>query len=283
MITYRILERQTDGIWTPFGVAYNRGEQAVLFVPAWRAPKTLARPLEELGAEDYPSRTFLYRWRETQTASEPVSHPIDLLQRAFHPRSIDLWELEDDLGELRRRSLEVPPEEQVEWGACIVLQDGRLRLVHQVQGWKDGVAPKCAPEEHDDTYVGFAHIHLPDDVTGRPYPGFSERDFRGTLADGDNLALVCNGPEVYALVRAADRTQPRRSPDDQEFRQWERLYDDLIAEARREMASYPASQHRGSDALNRALWQANRELCRRLGFTFYRGLWGQPLILVFRP
>jgi hypothetical protein len=85
MIKYRILEEQAAGTWTPFGVAYNRGEHTVLFVPAWRAHKRLARPLEALGEEDYPSRTFPYRWRAMQTAIEPVSHPIDLLQRAFHP------------------------------------------------------------------------------------------------------------------------------------------------------------------------------------------------------
>jgi len=88
MVKYRILERQMDGTWTPFGVAYNRGEQGVLFVPAWRKHKTLARPLENLGEEDYPSHTFLYRWREIQTTPGPVSHPIDLLQRAFHPEVV---------------------------------------------------------------------------------------------------------------------------------------------------------------------------------------------------
>ena len=44
-----------------------------------------------------------------------------------------------------------------------------------------------------------------------------------------------------------------------------------------------ASRGRGTDALERALWQANRELCRELGFAFYGGAWGQPLGLVFRP
>jgi hypothetical protein len=131
--------------------------------------------------------------------------------------------------------------------------------------------------------VGFVHIHLPDEATGMPYLGFSERDFRGTLVDGDNLALVCNGPEVYALVRTADRTQPRRVPDDQEFRSWEELYDNLIRQARREMAADPEVQRSGSDALNRALWEANREMCQRLGFAFYAGRWGQPLVRVFRP
>jgi len=86
MIKYRILERQTDGTWTPFGVAYDRGGQVVLFVPAWRKHKALeAKSLEVLGEKDYPSQTFNYRWREIQTVTEPVSHPIDLLERAFYP------------------------------------------------------------------------------------------------------------------------------------------------------------------------------------------------------
>jgi hypothetical protein len=36
-------------------------------------------------------------------------------------------------------------------------------------------------------------------------------------ADGDFLALVCNGPQVFALVRTRDRTQPPRVPDEAEF------------------------------------------------------------------
>ena len=63
MIEYRILERQIDGKWTPFGVAYNRGEQTVLFVPVWRKHKMLARPLADLEEKDFPSQTFPYRWQ----------------------------------------------------------------------------------------------------------------------------------------------------------------------------------------------------------------------------
>jgi GNAT superfamily N-acetyltransferase len=124
---------------------------------------------------------------------------------------------------------------------------------------------------------------LPDDVTGKPYLGFSERDFRGTLADGDHLALVCNGPEVFALVRTQDRTQSRRVAGDSEFKSWEQLYDGLIERARSEMAVDPEARQRGSVLPNRALWQANREMCRRLGFAFYQGLWRQPLVLRYRP
>jgi len=199
------------------------------------------------------------------------------------PRTINVWDLEEGLDDLRRRSLDVPPSQQVEWGRCIVLQDERLQLAHHpVRGWDEGVDPECSPEEHEH-YVGFAHIHLPDAITGKPYLGFSERDFQGTLVDGDNLALVCNGSEVFALARASDCAKPRRVPDMAEFASWEKLYDDLIGQARGEMASDPRARERSSIALNHALRQANREMCRRLGFAFYRGLWGQPLVLVYRP
>ena len=166
------------------------------------------------------------------------------------PPAINIWDLEEGLDELRRRSLDVPPHQQVEWGGCIVLQEDRLQLVHTVKGWKEGVDPNCLPDDHD-RYVGFAHIHLSDGVTGQPYLGFSECDFRGTLADGDHLALVCNGPEVFALVRTQDRTQSRRVAGDSEFKSWEQLYDDLIERARSEMAADPEARQRGSVLLNR--------------------------------
>lgn len=205
-----------------------------------------------------------------------------LLPSSQLPQTIDVWDLEEGLADLRSRSLEVTRKQQVEWGGCIVLVEDHLRLLHPVCGRKDGVDPKCKPVDHDN-YVGFAHTHLPDATSGKPYIGFSERDFRGTLADGDNLALVCNGADVFALVRTADRTQSCRIPQDKEFKSWEQLYDNLILQARQMMKSDPEVRRRGSDVLNRVLWQANRQMCQNLGFAFYRGLWGQPLIRLYRP
>jgi len=54
-----------------------------------------------------------------------------------------------------------------------------LQLVDPVKGWDEGVDPQCSPEDHDH-YVGFAHIHLPDATTGKPYLSFSERDCRSS-------------------------------------------------------------------------------------------------------
>jgi hypothetical protein len=104
------------------------------------------------------------------------------------PRTINVWDLEEGLDGLRRSAF----SDQVEWGGCLVLENDRLHLTHPVSGWKEGVNPNCKLEDHI-LYVGFAHIHLPDPITGKPYLGFSERDFRGTLADGDNLALAWRG------------------------------------------------------------------------------------------
>lgn len=82
MLKYRILERRTNGDWTPFGVAYERNGRTVLFAPPWRADRILdAASLEELDQRHCPSAEF--RWRAVETTTGLVSHPIDLLQRAL--------------------------------------------------------------------------------------------------------------------------------------------------------------------------------------------------------
>ena len=193
------------------------------------------------------------------------------------PNEFSVWDLDESYGELCRRSR----QGQVEWGGCIVLKDDLLCVEHLVMGWTDGVDPLDSPADHEH-YIGFAHVHLPDD-DGIPYFGFSDRDFRGTLADGDNLALVCNGDEVFALVRTSDLTQRRRDANETEFAEWTRVYGDLIQEAQREAALKSGVQIRKKFALNSILLQANREMCRRLGFALYGGVWGKPLNLLYRP
>jgi hypothetical protein len=86
---------------------------------------------------------------------------------------------------------------------------------------------------------------------------------------------VCNGPDLFALVRTADCSQPPRGVSDWELTEWQGLYESVD---RVEITD----EVRG-ESLNRALWEANRELCRRLGFAFYRGERGRPLSLIFRP
>jgi hypothetical protein len=191
------------------------------------------------------------------------------------------------LADLCRNSLGVAPEPdvrlappapgQVEWGSCIVLDKKGLELLHWVEGQvgkPHEVEPACEPENHKPplVYVGFAHTHLPR-KSGKPYPGFSPLDFRAALEDGSNLELVCNGPEVFALVRTADRTQPRRKVSDPEFAEWQQRLDAWMQWAREEKPPSP---------LYAALWQFNREMCHQLGFALYYGVWGQPLVLIYR-
>jgi hypothetical protein len=101
--------------------------------------------------------------------------------------------------------------------------------------------------------------------------GFSARDYRGTLADGDNLALVTNGEEVFALVRTADCTAPRQRVNHSELASWEMRYDHAV------------SRGRSTGRLDEELWKVNLEICERLGYAFYRGMWGEPLLRVYRP
>ena len=206
----------------------------------------------------------------------PEKLVLGQLKASQLPRQLDFAELHAGLADLCHRGLGVRPDRaqafrppgnsNSEWGACIVLNGGSLQLVDQIQGTPDGVAATCDPQQHNPhPYVGFAHIHLPDD-TGQPYPGFSDRDYAATLADGDNLAIVCNGRQVFALVRS-DCTQLRRQPAQSELSHWEHRYDTLIC------------QH----GLNAGLWKVNRELCGELGYAFYAGDWARPLDLVYRP
>jgi hypothetical protein len=82
MVKYRILERRTNSDWVPFGVAYERDGRVVLFSPPWRADRTLAvATLEDLDQRHCPSTEF--QWRAVKTTEQPVSHPIEWLQRAL--------------------------------------------------------------------------------------------------------------------------------------------------------------------------------------------------------
>ena len=198
------------------------------------------------------------------------------------PRAFSVDDLRLGLAELCHRAFKILP--QAEWGACILLQGDHLRLTHHVGGWKTGVTPNCEPGEHrDGVYVGFVHVHLPDKASGKHYMGFSSQDYRATLADGDNLALVCNGPEVYALVRTSDKTRKPEIVGDKEFSDWQDLYSTFIQQAKAALGSTRRTRTASGAILDQALWQANREICIRLGFAFYRGLWGDPLVRVLQP
>lgn len=210
------------------------------------------------------------------------------LRLAQLPPELDLGPLWDGLAELSQASLRVDPRaccgrvpllpegEQVEYGACLLLDGEGACLHHQVRGQPKQVTPPeaCRPAGHlPPGYAGYAHTHIPDPQFGGLVVGFSDLDYRATLADGDNLSLVSNGHEVFALARTANATAPRREVPDSTWQRWRERYWELEGRAKG-----------GHAALKEALYQANRELCQELGFVLYRsGAWGQPLRQIFRP
>jgi hypothetical protein len=211
------------------------------------------------------------------------------------PVQLDLGPLWEGLRDLCIQSLGVDPRQltgpfprtdgQREWGACLVANDSGLRLHHPVGGTANAVNPdpQCVPDPHDPLhYGGFAHTHLPDPDHHEPLFGFSPVDYRATLADGDHLALACNGPQVFALVRT-EVTRPKEVVSQGVLRRWRDRFVARIDEAQAALQSGSGSSSANGDALTVALWRANRELCEELGFAFYWGRWGEPLALFFQP
>jgi len=79
-VSYRILERQEEGRWEAFAVAYRRGDRFVLFAPPWRSSRDLpVRSLEELSREHYPAAGE-YRWSTVQAHAGEIRHPIEILR-----------------------------------------------------------------------------------------------------------------------------------------------------------------------------------------------------------
>lgn len=180
------------------------------------------------------------------------------------PAFLHVWHLKNDYSNLWLYSY----RDQAEWGACLDLGTEGLSLVDEVRGDQHCVAPLCAPLAKDPHYIGFAHVHLPDPCWGGRYIGFSASDYRATLADGDRLALVHNGEETFALVRTTATMPPHRIQEE-EYCEWVEMFNTALRAA-------PLS-------INQKLWEVNCELCRRLGFAFYRGRFGEPLQRIYQP
>lgn len=194
------------------------------------------------------------------------------------PLTLDLSGLHKSIEQLWKRSA----AQSVEWGGCLVLENGQLLVTDEVKGSADAVSPRCKPEDHNQ-YVGFLHTHLEDRETGDPYIGFSDRDYTASILDGDHLSLVTNGRELFGLVQTSDCSPTKSTLTEKDFEQWRRLFDQKVREARSEMDRALAGGKRNSQALNRRLREANQEMCRKLGFAFYQGRLGERLELVFSP
>jgi hypothetical protein len=86
-VPYRVLERYSEDRWTPFAVAYRRGDRYVLFAPPWRAHRGLdVRSLEELTSDHFPSREGGWRWAGIDTCPREVDHPLELFEHAVAAR-----------------------------------------------------------------------------------------------------------------------------------------------------------------------------------------------------
>ena len=70
---YRILERRTNGDFSPFGVAYEHDQGGIyLFSPLWRGDRRLdARSIDDLEPRHFPSYGD-YRWARVQTSPTPM-------------------------------------------------------------------------------------------------------------------------------------------------------------------------------------------------------------------
>lgn len=164
----------------------------------------------------------------------------------------DLWERTSD--------------SNTEYGGCLILRDGAVAIpeAHRVGGSRNGVSPKrdCYPNagcaEHSEIYLGFAHTH--PWIRGESYPGFGALDFRASLFDGDSFALVCNGHQVFALVRTRDCTSRERVVPATEVDRWMRIYQSRTA---------PNGEQLTGEALGRAVWDANIILCQDTGYALY--------------
>jgi len=78
------------------------------------------------------------------------------------PFKLHIWHVEPEYDAVRAKAF----NQKIEWGSCLVWDRDRLRLPHPARGWAEGVSPVCEPAGHN-LYAGFAHVHLPDSISGR--------------------------------------------------------------------------------------------------------------------
>jgi len=197
------------------------------------------------------------------------------------PEGLPIWDLDTPYGRLRDIAL----VQGIEWGACLERFGERLGLVHEVKGTVSSVTPSCLPLSHAP-YLGFAHVHVPLKFKMASfklriaYIGFSDRDYRASLEDGERMSLVTNGDEVFAIVRT-NRTPSVSRFFASDFDKWASRYDDALNRAKREMAKARVTNK--SSALNHQLLEVNERLCQDLQFGFYAAEWGRPLQLIYQP
>lgn len=183
------------------------------------------------------------------------------------PDEIDISDIEDRINRLWHRTI----LHSVEHGCCIVMEEHlTVSLIHEAVGWNDGISPLCDVDEDHENYKGFIHTHTLD-ADGNEDVGFSYRDFRATLADGDHVAIVICGDSVYALVRNQE-TRERCVIEDSEYTEYRRLYE-----------SYMVRAGNGEFSVAEAQLRFTLDMCRRFGYAFYAGRRGHSLRRLFKP
>ncbi len=179
------------------------------------------------------------------------------------PKTLDLPDIRNDMERLWQFTAR--DSSRRELGACIVLDQNRLKLEHEVVGIPRSVQPMHRVGDYDD-HLGFFHTHplYPD---GTEAVGFSHKDFAGALVDDEKLLVVRSSQRVFALVRTERTRLPvpvSKQEVDEFFAVFQNYYDKELPQ-------------------DKAQIRANHHLCCWLGFAFYAGEFGHPLKRELNP
>jgi len=186
------------------------------------------------------------------------------LQSGEPPSQMDLSDIAVEMDVLWTRSIrDIEEGRVVEWGATIILgMDGRLRLVHIVEGDARSVVPRFKVKEGEE-FVGTFHTHPYED--GTVGMAFSGIDIACTINDSERLSIVQSGGDLFALVRT------ERTPNRVERCRLEEEMDE----------AYRGYVRMGL-ADQEALLAANLDACVKYGLAFYWGKAFQNLQMVYR-
>lgn len=185
------------------------------------------------------------------------------------PQTIELASIREGIFELWRRG----QESNVEVGACLIGSDSAMELAHVTTGTRTGVRPGCRRAEHVGL-LGFVHTHPPEIGSDMTYPGFSPGDYVKLLRDGDGMAMVCNGMDVFVLVRTRETVKYSSEIEPEVTSYWKRLTH-MPEHGVDEWMSF------GFGDVESAIWRANRLACARLNLGFYAGRRDENPILVY--
>ncbi len=150
-----------------------------------------------------------------------------------------------------------------EYGATIVWQRGRLRLVNIVEGTSDDVTLVLTLRS-GQRYVGFFHTHPYEE--GDTGIAFSGADFAVAFDTDAAIAVVQSGDYLFALVRT------EQTPSTVDLAAVEEEGDELIEQFINDDLPF-----------DEAVLRASLELCARYGWALYAGTSDGVLEVLLRP